>query len=499
MMLVIVTVSNPNKFQLKKLILIRGCKLESSSYQDYFIGQSVDSFASLVADEWASIANETSLSIIKSVTEFIDSQFEDLLARYKHYLATDLVLGEHINTDEMRKEIVALFEDWVRQLFGMKFSDVNHFIREQSEIGKKLSRIGYPPHAVSKSLRIVNSWILFHILQKDFSKQEKIDAVAYITNLIGLSYEIRIHGYMKSISDQTRLDASYRLAVISNNMGMERERQRVFLTEWERNIFAWFYNPSDVGLPRLARSEFGMWFTHKASIMFEMAPKLTDVSDCITKIDQEILPKLETTSYDDRVAIGTQFNLIEQDLAQIKFVINEIFDSHIELDNAKDMLTKLLNRRFMHTVLSREITLQKRAGSIGFAVLILDLDHFKKINDTYGHVAGDAVLQKVAALISYSVKPSDFVFRYGGEEILIVLVEVQHNVVIRIAESIREKLEQTNILIPSGESINITVSIGGALAKGKIDYEIVIAEADQALYQAKNTGRNKAIVFSNSL
>lgn len=460
------------------------------------VEQSADYLETIVTNEWKAIIDVTPAAIIKLVHELTNNQINDLLTHYKNYLLSDTALSKLINTEEMRNKWTSVFEEWVRQLFNIKHFDILHFVKEQNELGKKLSRVGYPPHAVSKSLRIINAWLLHHIFSTTWTEQEKIQSLIYGNNLIGLSYEIRNHGYMKSASDQTRLDESYRLAVIGSNIAMEKERQRAYLTEWERNILAWFYNPSDLGLPRLSKSEFGMWFLHKANLMFERAPKLKHVADCIAKIDEQILPNLETTPYDDRAAIGTQFNLIQHDLAKIKFVMNEIFDTHIELDNARDSLTRLLNRRFMHTVLSREIVLQKQAGSIGFAVLILDLDHFKKINDTYGHAAGDIALQKMASLVTSSVKPSDFVFRYGGEEILLILVEVDAEMVAQIAESLRKKIEQAQITIPSGETISLTASIGGALAKGKFDYELVVAEADKALYQAKNAGRNQFLMAS---
>lgn len=463
----------------------------------YSSEQTADYLDNVVINEWKAIIDVTPASVIKLVFELFNGRIHELLRNYKNYLVAEPALSKLLHTEEMRSQWILVFEEWVRQLFNMQFVDVQHFVREQSELGKKLSRIGYPPHAVSKSLRMINSWILLNILSEDWSKQEKIQAVTYVNNLIGLSSEIRNHGYMKSISDQTRLDESYRFSVIGNNVAMERERQRAFLTEWERNVLAWFYNPSELGLQRLSQSEFGMWFIHKASLMFEGAPKLKSISDSMTKIDLQILPNLEMTPYDDRAAIGTQFNLIQNDLVKIKFVMNEIFDSHIELDNARDSLTRLLNRRFMHTVLSREIVLQKRVGSVGFAVLIIDLDHFKKVNDTYGHTAGDVALQKIAALITDSVKPSDFVFRYGGEEILLTLVEVNREMVTQVAESLRARIEQAQIQIPSGEHITLTASIGGALAKGKFDYESVVAQADQALYQAKNSGRNRFILHSD--
>ncbi|WP_228519865.1 GGDEF domain-containing protein [Methylophilus sp. QUAN] len=448
----------------------------------------------LVTDEWKAIIAGTPPAVIQQVYGLITDNMQELLTAYLHYLGTDPVLSKLLNTNEMRAKWTAVFEEWVYQLFSMQFSDVNHFVQEQHALGMKLSRVGYPAHSVSKSLRMINACILRHILMQAWTDQEKMQSVMYVNHLIGLSYEIRNHGYMQSISDQTRLDESYRLAVIGSNIAMERERQRAFLTEWERNILAWFYSPSDIGLPRLAKSEFGMWFLHKASLMFERTPKLQNIAECIAKIDQQILPKLETTQYDDRAAIGSQFQLIQQDLVKIKFVINEIFDSHIELDNARDSLTRLLNRRFIHTVLSREIALQKREGAVGFAILILDLDHFKTVNDSHGHAAGDMALQKVATLMTESVRPSDFVFRYGGEEMLLILVEADASTAMHVAENIRSKVAQARIQAPGGNSIALTVSIGGALAKGKIDYESVIAEADKALYQAKHAGRNRVMM-----
>jgi len=448
----------------------------------------------LVTDEWQAIISSTPPAVIQQVYALIGDHMQELLTGYRHYLSTDPVLSKVLNTEEMRTQWTAVFEEWAYQLFSMQFSDVSHFVQAQHALGMKLSRVGYPAHSVSKSLRMINACILRHILMQPWTDEQKLQSVMYVNQLIGLSYEIRNQGYMQSISDQTRLDESYRLAVIGSNIAMERERQRAFLTEWERNILAWFYSPSDIGLPRLAKSEFGMWFLHKASLMFERTPKLQNIAECIAKIDQQILPKLETTQYDDRAAIGSQFQLIQQDLVKIKFVINEIFDAHIELDNARDSLTRLLNRRFIHTVLSREIALQKRAGAIGFAVLILDLDHFKSVNDRHGHAAGDMALQKVAALMTESVRPSDFVFRYGGEEMLLILVEADAATATKVAEEIRHKVAQAQILAPNGERLALTVSIGGALAKGNIDYESVIAEADKALYQAKHAGRNRVMM-----
>jgi diguanylate cyclase len=302
---------------------------------------------------------------------------------------------------------------------------------------------------------------------------------------------------MKGISHQSRLDETFRLTAIGNNIAMERERQRALLSEWEKSIFASFYLNERPQLQWISKSEFGVWFTHKASLILEQVAGLNDVITCMQKIDEDILPKLQSTALQDYAAITEQLGLIDQQLVKIRFVMKESFESHLEFENAKDVLTKLLNRRFMHTVLSREINLQRRSDAIGFALLLLDLDYFKRVNDQYGHEAGDMVLQRSAAIITSSVRPSDFIFRYGGEEILIVLVEVAPSKVIEIADKIRKNIEQHQFQLPNGEHISMTVSIGGVHAKGKYDYQGVINEADQALYHAKTRGRNNVYMLEN--
>jgi len=465
--------------------------MEKETNQTSSFEMSSISFEEIITDEWNALFEMTPIPIMERVTETAFAHIDELLEKYTEYLETEASLKAFLHTDEIRAKWIGLFDSWVRQLFSMKFVDANHFVEVQNDIGQKLSRIGYPPHAVNKALRIIKSWVLYHIFHQSWSSDEKMQAVMYVTNLIGLSFEVRNHGYMKGVTKQSRLDETFRLTAISNNMAMERERQRAFLSEWEKNIFAWLYLPSTGGLQRLSQSEFGIWFLHKASLMFEHAPNLDDVGKCIQHIDQKILPELEQLPLQQHDAIRAKIDLIEHQLVKIKFIMNEVFETHMQFENAKDVLTKLLNRRFMHTVLSREINLQRRAGSVGFAVLLLDLDHFKRINDNYGHTVGDMVLQRTASMVTNSVRPSDFTFRYGGEEILIVLVEIEPSHVVEIANKIRRNIEEHQLQLSDGEQISVTVSIGAVHAKGKYDYQSVINEADQALYQAKDLGRNK--------
>ena len=128
------------------------------------------------------------------------------------------------------------------------------------------------------------------------------------------------------------------------------------------------------------------------------------------------------------------------------------------------------------------------------ACLLLDIDHFKRINDTLGHPAGDAVLQQLADLLKRASRPEDLVFRYGGEEFAAVLPNANAQTAVQIAERIRGLVQKYHFLWQR-RSIPLTVSIGVAIlsSTGK-DCQALIEAADAALYQAKNGGRNRITV-----
>jgi diguanylate cyclase (GGDEF)-like protein len=149
-----------------------------------------------------------------------------------------------------------------------------------------------------------------------------------------------------------------------------------------------------------------------------------------------------------------------------------------------DTLTGLVNRRGMHDALERERARGRRAVS-PTSVLIIDVDHFKKINDVHGHAAGDLVLRQVAKCVTGAVRASDAVARWGGEEFLVLLPDTPIEGAKACAENIRAKIEAMRGDQP------VTVSIGCAQFGSRESTHAAIARADERLYQAKATGRNR--------
>ncbi|EEW8136086.1 GGDEF domain-containing protein [Escherichia coli] len=136
---------------------------------------------------------------------------------------------------------------------------------------------------------------------------------------------------------------------------------------------------------------------------------------------------------------------------------------------------------------------------MGFRVLKKILYPVKEINDTWGHNTGDEILRKVSQAFYDNVRSSDYVFRYGGDEFIIVLTEASENETLRTAERIRSRVEKTKLKAANGEDIALSLSIGAAMFNGHPDYERLIQIADEALYIAKRRGRNRVELWKASL
>lgn len=196
----------------------------------------------------------------------------------------------------------------------------------------------------------------------------------------------------------------------------------------------------------------------------------------------------------DRYRQGVGTDLIERLSAIVTVALQNILNqARLRHAGLTDPLTQLNNRRFFEQRLVEEFDRARRT-SRPLCCLMIDVDHFKAINDQYGHQVGDAVLQTVARTMDRFMRSSDVLARYGGEEFVVLLPETPAPVAKEVAQRLRSGIEQ-EITAITGESLAVTVSIGlslyGPESSDQENPKTLVAYADQALYKAKQNGRNR--------
>lgn len=202
--------------------------------------------------------------------------------------------------------------------------------------------------------------------------------------------------------------------------------------------------------------------------------------------DQDLRGTIRTLVDGDRITVGTVI---------LKFIESDTenkFHEVIYRLKVEDALTGAHNKRYLMEFLEREVARASRHQG-PLSLVIYDIDHFKRINDAYGHLAGDAILRESSALVKEMVRREDCFARYGGEEFCLVLPDVRADGAATLAERIRAKIEGQRFEF-NGVHIPVTVSVGSAQLPASVHApEPFIALADERLYRAKHAGRNRVV------
>jgi diguanylate cyclase len=171
-------------------------------------------------------------------------------------------------------------------------------------------------------------------------------------------------------------------------------------------------------------------------------------------------------------------------------MLGQIADKNIEDATREDALTSLIERRFMAPILQSETQLAIKTQE-PYTLLMIDVDNFKSVNDIHGHQAGDAVLSSIGRHLKRSLRVTDYAFRFGGEEFMILMPETSLNNGIIAAKKILENIRQNEVKLDNGRTLKATVSIGLAQFEQDPDYQNVIKIADEKLYEAKHAGKDR--------
>ncbi len=438
------------------------------------------------------------VELVRSLPQTQARTLSDLVERHRHAFVSlfyerlmhnrdaSVFLSQKIVQERLHNSL----SNWLTELFQSSPGDVDAFVTKQRKIGEVHARIDVPIHVVMQGARLLKNEIISKLVKEISDRGTLAHLIMYVGAVIDIATEIMSQAFVKDTRESAQTDEAYRAFTLSHDFPLERESQRAALMEWSQSVLFNLYGNVDTPLLPLAGSDFGLWLQHKADLMFSNSSTLENIRRNVRHIDDILLPVIGDTRKDNPAALASLLTAFQTKIGEMKFLLSELFQAAATMETGRDPLTRTLNRRFMPSILTREVRMASQKH-MDLSVLMIDIDHFKRINDTYGHAAGDAVLQQVAEAILSFCRSSDFVFRYGGEEFLVALVEADGKKAFRVAEELRQRITRQPLNLPDGDRQRVTLSIGIATFNGHPDYSHLIDAADRALYRAKRAGRNR--------
>lgn len=446
---------------------------------------------SIVAAPMATALDEARIGPV--LAEIVADHAQMLVSRFYDAFLTHDEASAFLDHGVVHDRLGRSLCTWLAELFphdGIENAD--KVAEHQKKIGEVHARIRIPIHLVMEGAEHLKAGMTEMLIDRVLDAETTRDALILLNQRIDRAMRMMGAAYMTWTTRKVRVDEAYRLFSIGQDMNLERESQRASLMEWSQAVLFGLVGEGDGrDVVTLQKSAFGLWFRHRAGVIFHGAAGLDKIEARMHQIDGKILPALAEAKTRGNGLEGPLAHL-QDAIGDVKYLLSDLFQSVTGMEAGIDPLTRALNRRFMPSILGREIGLA-RENDTQFSLLMLDIDHFKDVNDRYGHAAGDMVLREMAGVIVEHIRLSDFLFRYGGEEFLIALVETPLDDALRIAERIRTQFETQPIRLTDGEHIHATISVGVTSFDGHPDYDYLVRKADQALYRAKAAGRNRSV------
>lgn len=451
----------------------------------------METYLKNMKEEWVSLLERTDIHIRLQAAEIGKIHAQLLSQEFYRIVLTDPHAAEFLSNEQVERHLKSALGRWIAEVLACKTEDIERLIEFQQTIASVHARIGISVELVEMGFRVLKKLLYPVIISAEYEAADKLEIYHYAINSIDLAMEVMSRAFSFNEHSSTKEDENYRIFSLLENAEEEKERQIAALLAWEIDLVYRIILDSDIGNGlTLSQADFGLWFNHKGRHYFSGIAEVGHISRLIQDVDEIFRHTRVTTKALSNRVLRIKFLLqIRKNVSQIITLLRELFEEVSRHEVGMDVLTKLLNRRFLPTIFKREIAQAKRAAT-PLSVLVIDVDKFKQINDTWGHHTGDEILRKVSSAFYDNVRSNDYVFRYGGDEFVIILTEATEFDTTRIAERIRGRVEKTVIKSPGGEVIPLSLSIGAAMFSGHPDYERLIQAADEALYIAKKKGRN---------
>ena len=444
---------------------------------------------------WKSICDSYSDIEQQYTLSFVQQNVEALVIAFYQQMLKDEESAQYFTNDLIQQRLKDTLNAWLIQTFSVPLNgEFAAAIEKQLLVGRVHARVGIPSWLIIRGVREIQRQVFELQRLDDKINLQRINS--YFMQIMGFASEVMCRSYEINVVKSQEVKHSYRLFSAMQDVAVQKDRQRGSLLDWENELmFKAFSDQVEFHHSALSKSEFGLWFIHKASYAFTGSDQVQEIIKRIYAVDRVNQDVMQSSC---KNAVRDHIQKIRDLNREIQCLVDQLFQVAEYIESGNDSLTQLLNRRYLNTILSREISFSRK-NDVPLTLLAIDADHFKKINDIYGHSAGDLALKFISETLQKNSKGSDYAFRIGGEEFLLLLVDTDVEAARKTAESIRYDIEQGLLTSTQGQNFNLTVSLGCVAYDGHPDYQKFLDAADEALYAAKNAGRNQVYVMHKSV
>jgi diguanylate cyclase len=436
------------------------------------------------------------VAVMRRVSEIVSESAVDVGQEFFDFLLSRPDSARLLSQALVENYLKPSVTGWLQALLGLRSQDdLDRFVALQKEMGVRHARISLPITEMQVGISLIRRMICNRLAGGFADCRELARAVTAVDSLVDLSIISLSQIYVADVVADARSSQALNLQATGIDMALQTEGLRASLFDWHRQILSLLIakESNRDRFPAIRRTNFGLWVLHKGDLMFPGSTEVRLLERIVRAIDERFDSLFTASGEVEESVYRRLIEDIEEEVTAATAILSAMTDRTLAMEGGRDALTKLFNRRFLRTVIQREIRLSQSSGD-RFGVLLLDVDHFKLINDTFGHETGDRVLKQLAEVLLASVRAGDFVFRYGGEEFLLLVGGMTTEILVMIAEKVRQAVQGHLFRDSQGQALSVTVSIGLALHDGHPDYQRLIATADDALYEAKRSGRNRHVL-----
>ena len=452
----------------------------------------------LVLQEKLSMLYEENSDLLINLGSFLEPQIKDIVDTFYAELLEIPEISTILNNAIVQKNLKESMRKWIHDFFlPRRGEEIPSVIERQQKIGMLHANINISLSYFTYGINIMKREIYSRISAHFVSQKECSDAFLVVMGqLFDILSSIISEAYFSNEMIHETNELSLKMKGMTQNTAIECERLRSLLLDWVRNALTFLYQTPEIELnklPKLQFSSFGLWVIYKADLLSHNLNISEELKKYVQQIDEALLTAAKYRAENNQQQFFEGVATLNDVVSKVSWYISSIVDQAIEMDTGMDTLTRLFNRRYLDTILRRQTGISMKQG-LPYSILLLDIDHFKQVNDIYGHDSGDAVLKQFSELLLLTVRTSDFIFRYGGVEFLVVLGNTDRKEAFIVAEKIRRKCEEYIFQLPENKQLRKTCSIGVAVFEGHPDYNMMIKFADMSLYEAKEKGRNRIVL-----